>query len=284
MVTPKFFPGSDIGAMAVYGTVNDLAMMGARPLFLSAALILEEGFPMEELARIVDVHGARRAGPPASAWSPGTRRWSNAASADGVFVTTSGIGLVPRGVDVGPELARPGDAVIVSGPVGSHGVTVMSRRAGVAFDTDADERRGAVDGSGRRDDRRAGEVHCLRDATRGGIASALNELADASDVAMTIEERAVPVLPAVKGACEMLGLDPFYVANEGVCVAIVAGSDADAILAAATAHPLGRMAQVVGMVNHADERLGISRVGVRSGLGGSRPLVMLAGEQLPRIC
>ena len=282
VVTPKEFPGSDIGALSVYGTVNDLAMMGARPLFLSAALILEEGFPMEELTRIVTsmAEACRASG---VRLVTGDTKVVERGSADGLFITTSGIGAVPGGGDVGPELAAVGDAVIVSGPVGSHGVTVMSRRAGVEFDTQLTSDSApltdlvtAMLG--------AGDVHCLRDATRGGIASALNEIADASGAGMTIDERAVPVLPAVKGACEMLGLDPFYVANEGVCVAIVAGSDAEAIVAAARAHPLGARAAVVGMVNPPDEHPGISRVHVRSGLGGTRPLLMLAGEQLPRIC
>jgi hydrogenase expression/formation protein HypE len=282
VVTPKEFPGSDIGSLSIYGTVNDLAMMGARPLFLSAALILEEGFPMDELTRIVtSMAGAcRTAG---VRLVTGDTKVVERGSADGVFITTAGIGVLADGVDIGPELAVAGDAVIVSGPVGSHGVTVMSRRAGIEFDTEL-----TSDSAPLTDlvatMLGAGEVHCMRDATRGGIASALNEIADASGVGMMIDERAVPVLPAVKGACEMLGLDPFYVANEGVCVAIVAGSDAEAIVAAARTHPLGSSATVVGVVNQVDERAGVSNVHVRSALGGTRPLLMLAGEQLPRIC
>jgi hydrogenase expression/formation protein HypE len=282
VVTPKFFPGSDIGALSIFGTANDLAMMGARPLFVSAALILEEGYPMQDLARIAAsmADACREAG---VRLVTGDTKVVERGAADGLFVTTSGIGIVAPDVRLGPDLARPGDSVIVSGPIGSHGVTVMSRRAGIGFDTtltsDSAPLTGLVQAM-----LAAGEVHCLRDATRGGIASAMNELAAASGVGMTIEENAVPMLPAVRGACEMLGLDPFYVANEGVCVAIVADRDAESILTTARAHPLGGSAQIVGVVDEPDERDGISPVRVRSGLGGYRPLLMLAGEQLPRIC
>jgi len=277
VVTPKFFPGSDIGALSVNGTVNDLAMMGAKPLFVSAALILEEGLPLEDLGSIVAsmADACRRA---SVKLVTGDTKVVERGSADGLFVITSGIGVVPDGVDVGPELARPGDAVLVSGPVGSHGVAVMSRRAGIEFEaelvSDTAPLTGLVEAM-----IAAGDVRVLRDATRGGMASVLNELAEASGVSITVVEADVPVLPPVRGACEMLGLDPLYVANEGVCVAIVSGDDAAAVLAAARAHPLGSRAAIVGTVEE-----GAPVVRLRTSLGATRPLLLLAGDQLPRIC
>ncbi len=277
VVTPKFFPGSNIGELAVNGTVNDLAMMGARPLFLSAALILEEGLPMEDLGTVVAsmADACERAG---VALVTGDTKVVERGSADGLFVITSGVGLVPDGVDIGPERARPGDAIVVSGPVGSHGVAVMSRRAGIEFDaelvSDTAPLTGLVEAM-----LAAGDVRCLRDATRGGLASVLNELAEASNVSMTANETDVPVLPAVRAACEMLGLDPLYVANEGVCVAIVAPEHAETVLAAARAHRLGASAAIVGKVGE-----GPPAVRLRTALGATRPLLMLAGDQLPRIC
>jgi len=277
VVTPAFFPGSNIGELAVNGTVNDLAMMGARPLFLSAALILEEGLALEDLGLVVTAmaEACRRA---KVALVTGDTKVVERGSADGLFVITSGVGLVPDGVEVGPERARPGDRIIVSGPVGSHGVAVMSRRAGIEFEgqlsSDTRPLTGLV-----RAMLSAGDVRVLRDATRGGLASVLNELAEASGVSMVAEERAVPVLPPVRAACEMLGLDPLYVANEGVCVAVVAPEDAEAVLAAARAHPAGEQAAIVGEVVE-----GPPKVTLRTGLGATRPLIMLAGDQLPRIC
>ncbi len=277
VVSPAFFPGSDIGELSVNGTVNDLAMMGAKPLFLSAALILEEGLPMETLGAIVTsmAEACRRAG---VALVTGDTKVVERGSADGLFITTSGVGLVPDGVEIGPDRARPGDAVLVSGPIGSHGVAVMSRRAGIEFEaelsSDTAPLTGLVEAM-----LAAGDVRCLRDATRGGIASVLNELSEASGVSMTVSEAELPVLPAVRAACEMLGLDPVYVANEGVCVAVVARDDADAVLAAARAHPLGASAALIGEVGE-----GPPAVRMRTGLGATRPILMLTGDQLPRIC
>lgn len=277
VVTPKFFPGSNIGELAVNGTVNDLAMMGARPLFLSAALILEEGLEIDVLGAVVTAmaDACERAG---VALVAGDTKVVEKGSADGLFVTTAGIGLIAEGVDVGPERARPGDRVIVTGPVASHGVAVMSRRAGISFDGDL-----ASDSAPLTELVQAmlaaGDVRCLRDATRGGVASVLNELADASGVSMTMDEAAVPVLGPVRAACEMLGLDPLYVANEGVAVAIVAADDADAVLTAARENTFGEHAAMIGEVAG-----GPARVSLRTGLGATRPLLMLAGDQLPRIC
>jgi hydrogenase expression/formation protein HypE len=277
VVTPKFFPGSDIGALSVYGTVNDLAMMGARPLFVSAALILEEGLPLEDLGSVVAsmAEACRRA---EVQLVTGDTKVVERGSADGLFVITSGIGVVSHGVDIGPDRALVGDAVLVSGPVGSHGVAVMSRRAGIDFEaelvSDTAPLTGLVAAM-----TAAGDVRVLRDATRGGVASVLNELAEASGVSVTVTEADVPVLPPVRAACEMLGLDPLYVANEGVCVAVVASEDADRVVAAARAHPLGSGAAIVGCIED-----GPPAVRLRTSLGATRPLLMLAGDQLPRIC
>jgi hydrogenase expression/formation protein HypE len=277
VVQPAFFPGSNIGELAVNGTVNDLAMMGARPLFVSAGLILEEGLPMAQLGAVVAsmADACDRAG---VSLVTGDTKVVERGSADGLYVTTSGIGLVPEGVDVGPDRLRPGDVVIVTGPVGSHGVAVMSRRAGIEFDADLvsdtaplHELVAAM--------LAAGDVRCFRDATRGGVASVLNELAEVSDVSITVVEADIPVLPEVRAACEMLGLDPLYVANEGVAVAIAAPEDAEAVLAAARANERGRHAEIVGEVGG-----GPAKVSLRTSLGATRPLIMLAGDQLPRIC
>ena len=277
VVTPKFFPGSNIGELAVNGTVNDLAMMGARPMFLSAALILEEGLEMEMLGAVVAAmaDAADRAG---VGIVTGDTKVVERGAADGLFITTAGIGLVPQGTDVGPERARPGDRVLVTGPVGSHGVAVMSRRQEISFAGDVASDSAPLTGLVQAM-LSAGDVRCLRDATRGGLASVLNELAAASGVSIVAEDSAIPVLPPVRAACEMLGLDPLYVANEGVAVAIVAPEDADRILAAAREEDTGAHASLIGAVDE-----GPARAGLRTGLGITRPLIMLAGEQLPRIC
>lgn len=277
VVTPKFFPGSNIGELAVNGTVNDLAMMGARPMFLSAALILEEGLELEILGAVVAAmaDACDRAG---VGLVTGDTKVVERGGADGLFVTTAGIGLVAEGVEIGPDRARPGDRVIVTGPVASHGVTVMSRRAGISFEGDLSSDSAPLTAMAQAM-LSAGEVRSLRDATRGGVASVLNELAEASAVSITIDERAVPVLGPVRAACEMLGLDPLYVANEGVAVAIVAREDADAIVSAARGQACGTHAAIVGNVAE-----GSACVRLRSGLGATRPLLMLAGDQLPRIC
>ncbi len=277
VVSPAVFPGADIGSLAVFGTVNDLAMVGARPLALTAAFVLEEGLAMTELASIVDsmAAAARQAGIRIVA---GDTKVVERGAADGLFVVTSGVGLIPAGRCLGPALIEPGDAVIVSGPIGSHGVAVMSRRAGVAFDTDV------VSDSAPLTELMeamvaAGDVHALRDATRGGVATVLNELAATAALSMTVDERAFPMLDGVRSGCAVLGLDPLYVANEGVCVAVVAASDVDAIVAAARSAPYGAGATVVGAVAH-----GEPGVHLRTALGATRPLLVLTGDQLPRIC
>jgi hydrogenase expression/formation protein HypE len=276
-VQPAFFPGSNIGELAINGTVNDLAMMGARPLFVSAGLILEEGLPMRELGAVI-ASMADACGRADVRLVTGDTKVVERGSADALYVTTSGIGLVPDGVEVGPDRLRPGDVVILTGPVGSHGVAVMSRRAGIEFDADLVSDTAALHQLVA-SMLAAGDVRCFRDATRGGVASVLNELAEASGVSITAVESDVPVLPVVRAACEMLGLDPLYVANEGVAVAIVAPGDAEAVLAAARSDEHGRHAAIVGEVGE-----GPVKVSLRTGLGATRPLIMLAGDQLPRIC
>ena len=277
VVQPAFFPGSNIGELAVNGTVNDLAMMGAEPLALSAALILEEGLEMAALGTVVasmadacETAGVRLV--------TGDTKVVERGAADGLYITTSGIGLVPPGVEVGPERARPGDVVIVTGPIGSHGVAVMSRRAGIEFDSQLVSDTAPLTPLVRAM-LAAGDVRTFRDATRGGVASVLNELAEASNVSIVVEEGAFPMLGPVKAACEMLGLDPLYVANEGVAVAVVAPENAEAVVAAARSVPTGEHAAIVGTVGE-----GPASVGLRTGLGTTRPLILLAGDQLPRIC
>jgi hydrogenase expression/formation protein HypE len=276
VVKPAFFPGADIGMLAVNGTVNDLAMMGATPAFLSAAFVLEEGLRVDELAAVADsmAEAARRAG---VQLVTGDTKVVERGAADGLFVITSGIGIVPDGLDVGPEQIRPGDAIVVSGPVGSHGVAVMSRRAGIEFDVDVvSDSASLAPLAGALID--AAHVRCLRDATRGGLATVLCELAEASTLALTIDEQEVPVLEPVRSACATLGLDHLYVANEGVFVAVVERDDVDAALAALRSHDIGRLAAVVGEVSVG------SGAHLRTALGITRPLPMLSGEQLPRIC
>lgn len=277
VVSPAFFPGSNIGELAVYGTVNDVAMMGAKPMFLSAAMILEEGLELEVLGAVVQAmaEACERA---EVALVAGDTKVVERGAADGLYITTAGIGVVPDGVEIGPERARPGDRVLLTGPVGSHGVAVMSRRAGIEFggdlSSDSAPLTGLVEAM-----LAAGDVRCLRDATRGGLASVLNELAEASKISIVAEEGSIPVLPPVEAACEMLGLDPLYVANEGVAVAVVAPEDAEAVLEAARSNELGTRAALIGGIGE-----GPPRVSLRTGLGVTRPLILLSGDQLPRIC
>jgi hydrogenase expression/formation protein HypE len=278
-VTPLFFPGGDIGQLAVHGTVNDLAMSGARPLWLTAGFILEEGMPMDDLGRIVTsmAAAAKAAG---VAIVAGDTKVVDRGHGDGVFINTSGFGLVSETVNIGPELARPGDAVLLSGTIGDHGVAVMSKREGLEFETAIESDTVALHSLVEAMLGVTCEIHVLRDPTRGGLASALNEIARASNVGIEIDERAVPVNPPVQAACEMLGLDPLYVANEGKLVAFVPQAQADAVLAAMQTHPLARDAARIGQV--VKEHRGM--VTARTGIGGRRVVDMQVGELLPRIC
>ena len=279
VVNPLFFPGGDIGSLAVHGTINDLAVGGARPLFLSAAFIIEEGLPIETLHRVVE--SVRIAAERAEVHIvTGDTKVVERGACDGLFISTSGLGVVPPEVRLSGDQARPGDRVLLSGAIGEHGIAVMAHREGLAFNSplrsDSAPLHTLVGGILQA----AAETRCLRDPTRGGVASALNEIAARSGVGIQIEERAVPVREEVKGACELLGLDPLYVANEGKLIAIVPEASAEAVLAAMRQHPLGRRAAIIGTVN--DARAGL--VTMRTALGTVRIVDMLTGDQLPRIC
>jgi hydrogenase expression/formation protein HypE len=280
VIDPPFFPGGNIGSLAVHGTVNDLAMCGATPIALSAGYILEEGFPMEDLWRIAS--SMRDAAASAGVRIvTGDTKVVDRGKGDGVFINTSGIGIIPEGVEIAPSRARPGDVVIVSGHLASHGIAIMSLREGLEFDTAVETDSAALNGLVTELLAEVGSaLHVLRDPTRGGVASALNEIAASSATGVHIDEAALPVLEEVRGACEILGLDPLYVANEGKLVAYVAPEYAERAVARMRAHPLGRHATIIGEVT--GEHPG--RVFQRSRIGGLRVVEMLTGEQLPRIC
>ncbi|WP_030510831.1 hydrogenase expression/formation protein HypE [Microbispora rosea] len=280
VVSPLFFPGGDIGDLAVNGTVNDLAVCGARPLYLSAGFVLEEGFPVEDLRRI-SASMARAAAAAEVSIVTGDTKVVQRGKADGCYVTTAGVGLLEGDTRLGVAHARPGDAVLVSGPVGEHGVTIMLARGELDIEADVTSDTAPLNGLIAALRAAAGEgVRCLRDATRGGVATILNEIARASGVAVVVEEDAVPVRPAVRGACELLGIDPLYVACEGRVVAVVDGDAAGSALAALRSHPLGEGAAVVGRVR--DDPPGL--VLLKTAFGGTRIVDMLVGDPLPRIC
>ena len=312
VVSPLFFPGGDIGKLAVCGTVNDLSMSGATPLCLSAGFILEEGLPLADLERVVAsmAETARSVGVPIVT---GDTKVVDRGKADGLFINTAGIGVVPAAVEIAAERVQPGDVVILSGTIGDHGMTIMSQREGLRFDSplvsdcaplhglvgamfdalglggqpqtphtvgDLPETEAPALGGGKVTAAPGCLLHCLRDPTRGGLATVLNEVANQAGVGIEIEERAIPVRDAVRAACELLGLDPLYVANEGKLVAFVAPEAAEVVLARMRTHEYGREAAVIGQVTA--EHPG--RVVLRTPLGARRVVDMLAGEQLPRIC
>jgi hydrogenase expression/formation protein HypE len=279
VVKPLFFPGGDIGSLAVHGTVNDLAMCGAEPLFLSAALVLEEGFPMRDLERIVASMAAACAGVGVPLVT-GDTKVVDRGKGDGVFVNTSGVGRVREGVRVGPSRATPGDAVLVSGPIGDHGIAVMAAREGIDFETALTSDSAPVLALVRALLDAAPDCHVLRDPTRGGLATALSEIAIASRAGIRIDEAAVPVRDEVRGACELLGFDPLYVACEGRFLAIVPGALADRALEAIRSRPEGGEARRIGSVVAEDP----GRLVLRTRVGSHRVLEKLSGEQLPRIC
>ncbi|MFL6137330.1 MAG: hydrogenase expression/formation protein HypE [Frankiaceae bacterium] len=279
VVSPLFFPGGCIGDLAVNGTVNDLAMTGARPVALSASFVLEEGFPVADLQRIVTAMAgaARLAGVQVVT---GDTKVVQRGKGDGCYITTAGIGVVERPVRLSASAARPGDVVLVSGPVGDHGITVMLARGDLDIDADVmSDTAPLAELTGQLLDA-VPDVRLLRDATRGGVATILNEVATASDVAVVVDEGAVPVRPVVTGACELLGIDPLYVACEGRLVAVVPEAAAATALATLRAHPLGAGAAVIGRI--ADDPVGL--VLLRTAFGGTRIVDMLVGDPLPRIC
>jgi hydrogenase expression/formation protein HypE len=279
VVSPLFFPGGDIGCLAVHGTINDVAVMGARPLWLSAAFVLEEGFPLGDLARIVDsmALAARQAGVPVVT---GDTKVVERGKGDGVFITTTGVGLLPAGRELSGRRAQPGDAILVSGTLGDHGMAIMAGRDNLGFESPIVSDTAALHGLIEALLACGGELHVLRDPTRGGLATTLNEIARQSGVGMLLQEKALPVSPLVAAACEFLGLDPLYVANEGKLVAICAENDAETVLSAMHKHPLGAQAAIIGSV-HADPQ---HFVQMATALGGKRIVDWLTGDQLPRIC
>jgi hydrogenase expression/formation protein HypE len=279
VVRPLFFPGGDIGKLAVHGTVNDLAVGGATPLFLSAAFILEEGLPIVDLKRIVA--SMREACAEAGVTLvTGDTKVVDRGKGDQVFITTSGIGALPEGRRLSIRNARPGDKIIVSGTIGDHGIAIMSVREGIEFETVLESDCAPLNGLTRTMLEACPGIRCMRDPTRGGVSSALNELADASHVGVRLAEAAFPVRPEVKAACEMLGLDVLYVANEGKLVAVVPPDETEQCLSAMRKHPLGNNAAIVGEV--VEDHPGM--VVMKSLVGGERVVTLLAGEQLPRIC
>jgi hydrogenase expression/formation protein HypE len=279
VVSPLFFPGGDIGDLAVNGTVNDLAMCGARPLYLSCGFILEEGFPVADLQRIVASMAAAAEAAGVTVVT-GDTKVVQRGKADGCYINTAGVGVLERDVTLGVDQVRPGDAVLVSGPIGDHGVTIMLARGELDIvsdiTSDTASLAGLVDALLTATD----GVRCLRDATRGGVATILNEVAVASDVAIVVDEAAVPMRAEVRGASEILGIDPLYVACEGRMVVVVDGTQAETALAALRAHPLGTGAAIVGEVKADPPTL----VLLRTEFGGTRIVDMLIGDPLPRIC
>ena len=279
VVNPIFFPGGDIGDLAVNGTVNDLSMCGATPLYLSAGFIIEEGLPMEDLWRVVRSmkEAADRAG---VMLVTGDTKVVDKGKGDHLFVNTSGIGIIDPSVTISPDRARPGDRIIVNGPIAAHGMAVMSVREGLEFESPIRSDTTPLNGLVATMLKAGDGVHVLRDPTRGGVASALNEIAASAAVGMILREDRIPLSEEVKGACEILGLDPLYVANEGKLIAIVAPDQADSIVEAMRGHPAGRETAIIGEV--IADHPGV--VMMRSRIGGNRVVDMLSGEQLPRIC
>ncbi len=279
VVHPLFFPGGDIGSLAVHGTLNDLAMCGAKPFYLSAAFILEEGLPIETLTRVVQSmsNAAKQAGVQIVT---GDTKVVERGKADGLFISMAGVGRVPGGLEIGPHKVQAGDLILVNGDLGRHGMAVMAVREGLSFETTLESDSADLSGLVGELLEAGIEVHCLRDLTRGGLASALNEISSSSGLSIQIEEAVVPVCEEVRGACEILGLDPLYVANEGRFVAFVPEREKDRCLKIIRANPLGQDACCIGKV-HADQP---ALVTLKTPFGMSRILDMLSGEQLPRIC
>ena len=279
VVKPLFFPGGDIGRLAVCGTVNDLAVSGAQPKYLSCALIVEEGLPVETLERVLDSMAAAAEGAGVEIVTGDTKVVEHGA-ADGLFVNTAGVGFVPAGRALGTEQIRPGDRVLISGTLGDHGAAVLAQREGFLFESPLESDCAPLNGMIESLLTECPSVRFLRDPTRGGIASTLNEIAASSGLSLAIEEQALPLSQSVRGFCDALGLDPLYVANEGKVVVVVAPEEETRALAVLRAHPFGRQAQTLGAV----EKTARPSVRLRTTMGGARLVEMLSGDQLPRIC
>ncbi len=279
VVRPLFFPGGSIADLAINGTVNDLAMLGATPLFLSVGMILEEGLPMNTLGSLVDLLAAAARTANVQVVT-GDTKVVDRGHGDQIYINTSGVGLIPAGIDIAPQNARPGDKILVSGTIGDHGMAIMSVREGLEFESPIRSDSAPLNGLVADMLQCSTAIHVLRDPTRGGVASSLNEIAKSAGVGIALDERQFPVRPEVAAACELLGMDPLYVANEGKLLAIVAPEDAEAILEVMHQHPLGQDAALIGEV--VSEHRG--KVTARTGIGGTRIVAMQIGEQLPRIC
>jgi len=279
VITPLFFPGGDIGSLSVHGTINDVAMSGAVPLYLAASFIIEEGFPLADLEAIV-ISMARASKATGVPVVTGDTKVVERGKGDGVFITTTGIGIVPAGVDISGDRAKAGDVIIASGSIGDHGIAILSSREGLEFGTTMQSDSAALHTLVAAMVAEAPGIRCLRDPTRGGLATTLNELARQSKVGMRIDEAAIPVKAEVKGACELLGLDPLYIANEGKLVCIAAAEDAGRLLAVMQKHPLAQNAAIIGTVCEDAQHM----VVMQTTFGGLRVVDWLAGEQLPRIC
>ncbi len=279
VVNPIFFPGGSIGELAVNGTVNDLAMCGASPLYLSTAFVIEEGLAMDDLWRVVVAmqNAATAAG---VTLVTGDTKVVDRGKGDKIFITTSGVGIVPPGIQISPANARPGDTIIINGPIAQHGIAIMSVREGLQFEAPVKSDTAPLNGLVGAMLAASNNVHVMRDPTRGGVASVLNEIAGATSVGIAIDDEAIPVDDAVRGACEILGLDPLYVANEGKLLAFVPSEDTDAVITAMRAHPLGKDSRAIGKVVAEHPRI----VVMKTRIGSSRVVDMLSGEQLPRIC
>lgn len=279
VVDPVFFPGGNIGSLAIHGTVNDLAVSGARPIFISAAFILEEGFPLDELKRIV-ASMQRACEESGVTLVTGDTKVVDNGKGDSIFITTSGIGAMETSHRISVDRAQPGDKIILSGAIGNHGIAILSVREGIEFGTELQSDSASLVSSIQEILEVSSNIHCLRDPTRGGLSSTLNEIAQASKVGIELDETSIPIWDEVRGACELLGLDPLYVANEGKFVAAVAPQDADKILQKLRKNPLGHEAAIIGEVVEEHSEM----VLMRSPIGGKRVIQMLQGEQLPRIC
>ncbi len=279
VVDPVVFPGGNIGSLAVHGTVNDLACRGARPLWLTAGFVLEEGLEVSLLERIVESMGRAAAGAGVTVVA-GDTKVVGRGQADKVFINTSGVGVIPEGLELGGHRARPGDAVLVSGTLGDHGVTILAQRQGLGLDAPLQSDSAPLADLAGELIRACPGLHTLRDPTRGGLATTLNEIARSSGVSVELEESALPIDPAVAGVCELLGLDPLYLANEGKLIVILPADQADQALAVMQAHPRGARAALVGRVGSRQP----GRVWLETAVGGRRILDMLSGEPLPRIC
>lgn len=279
VISPLFFPGGDIGSLSIHGTINDVAMAGAKPLYLAAAFVIEEGFPLSDLERVVASMAkvSKTAGVPVVT---GDTKVVERGNADGLYITTTGVGVVPEGIQLSGDLAKAGDHVILSGAIGNHGMAILSQRQNLSFSTSIESDSAALHTLVEEMLKASSNIRCLRDATRGGLAAVLNEWAQQSEVGFTIDEQQIPVHEQVAGACELLGLDPLYVANEGKLVAVVPADESAAVLNAMHNHPLGQEAAIIGEVVNDARRF----VSMQTRYGGTRMVDWLTAEQLPRIC